>query len=143
MYIVGVVTIASKVVIGFKLLRVMKKKLHKPYKNVKRSVCITILASIIVISYNTFLNFSVGSSFGVFWEHIVEPTDIDFWSLLKEAIFSFTNLCAESFLMFFTAKNIDFKFYLDKLMEGRKVSHLLPTASIFLMHVPCKTIKVD
>lgn len=131
---VGVFAALSKVLIGFIMLWFMKKRLNKPYLDVKKSVWITMAVTCFVIGFNAVLNYTEHDSFSIFWVLIIVPIrGLDPWDVWRKFLLSFINVLFELFLMTFTADNIDFRGYLYALLLKRGKLTLLHKASHFLV----------
>ena len=121
-----------KAYVGALLLKHMKKKLNYLYFKVRRSVMITIILTVMVMAYNTMLNYFVDENFAIFWYFQVNPTPVTFKRIMVEFVLAITNLMFEIYLMVYTSSKIDFKQYTIFLLMGLNRMDLLKDISIFL-----------
>ena len=71
----------------------MRRRLYDPYMMIRKSVIVTILATLFVITLNAVLNYTEKYSFSIFWIYAIVPLDgIKPWNLVFKTSLSFLNL---------------------------------------------------
>lgn len=121
-----------KIYIGMILLKKMKYRLNFFYRRLSKSLIFTIIATILVLTYNTVLNYLVADDFSIFWRYQIYPVQVTAAENLVEFFLVLINVNFEVFLMLYTAGNIDFKNYVYLLFSGYQKLEWFNVASIFI-----------
>ena len=122
----------SKIIIGTIMLRKMRTKLYYLYQEKMRNIIFTMIATIVIISINYTIN-QINNFKEFFWTmFIVQVEHIDTFTLIRKWSFELLNSVFETFLMFYTVENIEFRSYILILWKGRGILHHASKISIFL-----------
>ena len=102
----------SKIIIGTIMLKKMRIKLYYLYQEKRRNIIFTMIATILIISINYTIN-QMNNFKEFFWTlFIVQVEHIDTFTLIRKSTSELLNSVFETFLMFYTVENIEFRSYI-------------------------------
>jgi len=136
LFVLGISASIFKLIIGVYMLKIMKKKLKLPYENVKKSIKVTMIATIVILTLNFVVNYLDRFSENLWIFYTVPVEKMSPYLLILKFFDTLINSIAESFLICYTAENIDFRYYILVLCEGRRRLKFAPHISIFLHFRP-------
>jgi len=110
----------------------MKERLKLWYGDIQRSIKVTMIATIVILTLNFLVNSlnNFKSSLWIFY--IVPVKNMSPYLLTFKFFVTFLNSVTEAFLICYTAENIDFRYYILVLCEGRRRLKFAPHISIFI-----------
>mmetsp|Transcript_7896 Transcript_7896/g.6982 ORF Transcript_7896/g.6982 Transcript_7896/m.6982 type:complete len:203 (+) Transcript_7896:695-1303(+) len=110
----------------------MKERLKLWYGDIQRSIKVTMIATIVILTLNFVVNYLDRFSENLWIFYTVPVEKMSPYLLILKFFDTLINSIAESFLICYTAENIDFRYYILVLCEGRRRLKFAPHISIFI-----------